>query len=299
MTSISKKEAGWWERDGSNLASWYRSLAQEDPEAADAIKVDMREIIDRLQHFRLAPAGGTAKELFATVAGGPGEGRKPYDLALEELSLGQRQLLALYAILHGAARRATVVCFDEPDNFVALREIQPWLVKISDALEESGGQLLVISHHPEVIDYLAAGSAFKFERPTGDVARVKPLAVDRDSGLKASEALDGDRFGVEHRKRQLAQALADDGKEPRKDGDRIALCVPTWSIETWFAWLCGLPGVTESTRYKHDAALKDAQRRGVISPSRAAELWLEGPREGEARQVPSLSDARKEMERLG
>ena len=60
---------------------------------------------------------------------------------------------------------------------MALREIQPWLMKLSDVIEASGGQLFLISHHPEVIDYLAAGSAFKFERPGGDVARVRPFEV--------------------------------------------------------------------------------------------------------------------------
>ncbi len=189
MMSVSKKEALWLARDGENLASWYRSFAAEVPDAADSLKADMREIVDGLQHFRLVSSGGSAKELFATLAVGSGDAKRTYDLALDELSLGQRELFALYAVLHIAARRAKVLCFDEPDNFVALREIQPWLIKLSDSLEESGGQLLLISHHPEVIDYLAAGSAFKFERPGGDVARVRRFEVDLDTGLKASEAL--------------------------------------------------------------------------------------------------------------
>jgi hypothetical protein len=70
-----------------------------------------------------------------------------------------------------------------------IREIQPWLQKISDLAQENGSQVMLISHHPEVIDYLAASSAFRFERPTGDVVRVRPFKVNRDSGLKASEAL--------------------------------------------------------------------------------------------------------------
>ena len=142
-----------------------------------------------LQHLRLVSSGGNVKELVVSVTASVGDPRKPYDLSLEELSSGQRQLLALHAILRFAAPRATALCFDEPDNFIALREIQPWLLKLSDAVQETGGQLFVISHHPEVIDYLASGSAFKFERPGGDVVRVRPLIVNLDVGLKASEAL--------------------------------------------------------------------------------------------------------------
>jgi predicted ATPase len=189
MTSVSKKEAQWLDRDGKNLASWYQRVAPEQPDAADALKADMREVIDGFQFFRHVSVGGTAKELFATYAIASGDTRKTYDISLDELSFGQRELFALYAILHMAVRRAKVLCFDEPDNFVALREIQPWLIKLSDAVEESGSQLLLISHHPEVIDYLAAGSAHKFERPGGDVVRVRPFEVDLDTGLKASEAL--------------------------------------------------------------------------------------------------------------
>jgi predicted ATPase len=189
MASVSKKEAPWLDRNGENLVSWYRRLPAEEPEAVDALKADMIEIIDGLQFFRLISAGSTAKELVATLSVGGGAGRKKYDLSFEELSLGQRELFALYAVLHVAARRAKVLCFDEPDNFVALREIQPWLVKLRDAVEESGGQAFLISHNPEVIDYLAAASSFKFERPGGDVTRVRPLVVNLSTGLKASEAL--------------------------------------------------------------------------------------------------------------
>jgi len=189
MTSLSKKEARWIERDGSNLASWYQRLPGEDPGAIDALRSDMSEVIDGLQYFRLVSAGGAAKELFATLAKGDGSRPQTYDVSLEELSPGQRQLFALYAILHVAASQARVLCFDDPDNFVALREIQPWLQKISDLAQENGSQVMLISHHPEVIDYLAASSAFRFERPTGDVVRVRPFKVNRDSGLKASEAL--------------------------------------------------------------------------------------------------------------
>jgi predicted ATPase len=187
MTAITKKEARWLERDGANLASWFQRFPAEEPEAVDALQADMREILGGLKYFRLPSAGGPAKELVATLA--VGVPPKPYDISFEELSLGQRELFALYAILHLVARKATVLCLDEPDNFLALREIQPWLIKLSDAIEESGGQLLLISHHPEAIDYLAAADAFIVERPGGDVARVRPLLVDRNAGLKASEML--------------------------------------------------------------------------------------------------------------
>lgn len=190
MTAASRKEAVWLERDGANFSSWYREMLPQYPEEAEKLKMDMRAVIEGLQSFRLLSSGGRAKDLVATLAvDSAGSSSKRYDLMLDELSLGQRALLLMYGILHFAVHRAKVLCLDEPDNFVALREIQPWLIKLSDALQESKGQLLIISHHPEVIDYLAAGDAFKFERPGGDLTRVRPFLVNLESGLKASECI--------------------------------------------------------------------------------------------------------------
>lgn len=177
-------------RDGSNLASWYQRLPAEEPEAVDAIKADMIEVIDGLKFFRLVPAGGTAKELVATL--GAGGGRKTYDLSFDELSLGQRELFALHAIVHYAARRARVLCFDEPDNFVALREIQPWLVKLSDAVDESGTQL---RHLPSPRGHRLSGGRRRLQARAARRRRRADPAPRRGPDHRA-QGLGGARPGV-------------------------------------------------------------------------------------------------------
>ena len=82
--------------------------------------------------------------------------------------------------------RAGTLLLDEPENYVGLQLIQPWLVELADAMRDEG-QLFVISHHPEVIDYLAADHALLFERPGGGPTRVQHNPFDRNKGLKASE----------------------------------------------------------------------------------------------------------------
>ncbi len=114
---------------------------------------------------------------------------REHELAFVELSEGLQVLATLYAVLHGATDPGRVFCFDEPENFVGLTEIQPWLQDLNDALGEQEGQAFVVSHHPEVIDYLAAESAFRFERPGGGPARCKEVTFDRSKGLKASELI--------------------------------------------------------------------------------------------------------------
>ncbi|HET7177972.1 MAG TPA: hypothetical protein VFI63_04710, partial [Solirubrobacterales bacterium] len=101
---------------------------------------------------------------------------------------GQRVLAILYAIACGLVVPGALLCIDEPDNFVSLSEIQPWLQVLRDALDLQGGQAIIISHHPEVIDYLALDSLWWFERPAGPVI-ARPVEQDIASPLKLSEAI--------------------------------------------------------------------------------------------------------------
>ncbi len=79
--------------------------------------------------------------------------------------------------------------FDEPDNFVAAKEIQPWLSQMRDAVLDHGATLLVLSHHPEVIDYLAPDNVLLFYREEGGPSRIESAKFDASHGLKASELL--------------------------------------------------------------------------------------------------------------
>jgi predicted ATPase len=174
--------------DGRNFAAWYPRLLQERPDLIATLQQDLSGIVEGLRTLRVVPSSRGVRQLVATF-GMDAEGKRAasYDLPFDELSEGQRALIVLYTILR--AETGGVACFDEPDNFVALPEIQPWLVELSSAIEGLKGQAFVISHHPEVIDYLAAGSAVVFERPNGGPARIQPLSIDRTLGLKASEII--------------------------------------------------------------------------------------------------------------
>jgi len=77
--------------------------------------------------------------------------------------VGER-LIGLYAILHFALANGDTVILEEPDNFISLREIQPWPMAVSDTVEEKGGQIPIISHHPELIDQWASPYGDRFVR---------------------------------------------------------------------------------------------------------------------------------------
>ena len=83
--------------------------------------------------------------------------------SFEELSDGEKMLFALYILLYGYIKRGMTVLLDEPDNFLSLREIQPWCVNIERELGDDG-QCLMISHHPEIIDYMAETNGIWMKR---------------------------------------------------------------------------------------------------------------------------------------
>jgi len=111
----------------------------------------------------------------------------------DEISDGQRALVVLYGLIHLARNQGYTLFLDEPDNYVALREIQPWLMSLEDACGDTVSQAVVSSHHPELIDYLGYDSGVLLQRETSGVITVgRPPATpgvgkEETVGLKLSE----------------------------------------------------------------------------------------------------------------
>jgi len=99
----------------------------------------------------------------------------PYHVLFDGMSEGQRCLVALYTALLATQDQECSVLWDEPDNYVSLREIQPWLEEIRKVVEKPGRQCLLISHHPELINALAAEHGTLIYREDGGAARAKPF----------------------------------------------------------------------------------------------------------------------------
>lgn len=115
-------------------------------------------------------------------------------------------------------------------------------------------------------------------------------------GLCVVAVIDGDNEGVEGRKRALDAALRRIGQDVRSPGEKIALPVPTWSVETWLWWLLGEPGTTEAHSMKSDFERKYGRRsdENVRAVDRAVLAWP-GPEPG---RPPSLGDGLLELARL-
>lgn len=186
MSVRSERESPDPAKDLSNFADWYRHLRLESGDAVfEAIK-DLREAIPGLEALDAKEAGLDVRVLQATMRSPNG---KTVDLPFTDLSEGQRTLIALYVLLYCAVGEDRTLLIDEPDNFIALAEIQPWLMKLLDRVDETGGQVILVSHHPELLDQLAGRGGVLLDRPNGGETRVLPFAPPEDSGLKPSEII--------------------------------------------------------------------------------------------------------------
>jgi predicted ATPase len=160
-------------RQATDFASYCRFVLQERPDWMQSAHEALQVIIPGFQHLRMQSAG-RAKVLVATFQY---PGGRTYNLDFDALSDGQKALIVLYVVLHSVARHLSILCLDEPDNFVSIREIQPFLTELADLSDETGLQVLLISHSPEVIDYVGASDAILFERPDGGHTRVRSIAA--------------------------------------------------------------------------------------------------------------------------
>jgi predicted ATPase len=166
-----------------NFAQWYRHASQESPEIAYEVWEALKSVLLGFKSLSLRESGD-ARKLTATFR----FDTRDCDISFCDLSDGQRQLVILYTILYSLKYSHRVLLIDEPDNFISLREIQPWLQVLQDiCTEHPGRQAVVISHHPEVINKMVNGSETLFYRADGGHILTKNYPVAE--GLTAAETM--------------------------------------------------------------------------------------------------------------
>ncbi len=189
-----------------NIAGWYRYSVGASPIQNVKFLESMKSALDGFQTLRFASEEDGVRKLradFTIAEEGMGYGvatgqfapgvrqltPSVMSYALSELSDGQRCLIALYMILHFLIAKGDTVFIDEPDNFISLREIQPWLLAAEGAVEDHHGQLILISHHPEILNQWAQEYGLRFFREGNGHVRTEKFKTDPDGNLQPSELI--------------------------------------------------------------------------------------------------------------
>ena len=172
-----------------NFVGWYRYAAQEDMRGIAKLFPALAEALPGFDSMNLTEAGENVRTLKVDFARDAEDGRRVDRHRFRQLSDGQKALVALYSLLFLSPRGRASLFLDEPDNYLALREVQPWFVALSESCGETLEQAVVVSHHPVTIDYLAGAKGRWFYRKGNGPARVARQPDSFNEGVTLSEAM--------------------------------------------------------------------------------------------------------------
>lgn len=181
MTGASDKESSYISPRMENYVSWYRYLSQDQGKIFELTHI-LRAVLDKFSSFKFDPFSETnygLKLLFSSES----DDKKTIEYYFHELSDGQKVIIALYTLIYGTQNEDYTICIDEPENFLALPEIYPWLNWLYDFCGENKLQALLISHHPQLINFLALEKGYWFERNSNSPVRVKRITDEDDTGF--------------------------------------------------------------------------------------------------------------------
>lgn len=185
MSAWSETESRTPKPDFSDFASWYRYLTQSRGPEMEEARDALRGVMPGFYGLRLQDSGRSEAGRKLVTEWRQPDGKK-ITYTFDELSDGQRALIALYTLLYAGGDEPTTIAVDEPDNFVALSEIQPWLGALS---ERPSLQALLISHHPEILNMHALDAGIVFRRDNGGPTRVERFTADPGETLTPAELI--------------------------------------------------------------------------------------------------------------
>ena len=168
-----------------NFVGWFNRYSQENMGSIEALFKALRESIPNFHSIRVRESGETSRALKAVFLN---SSNNTVEYGFDQLSDGQRALIVLYSLILLADDRVSLF-IDEPDNYLSLREIQPWLAHAVEECGESVEQIIVVSHHPVTIDYLAGAQGRWFSRHGDGPVRVSDAPKTESGGLSISETI--------------------------------------------------------------------------------------------------------------
>ena len=174
-----EREESHPELDLSNYVAWLNYWNNENSEGVFSVVSELKNIIKGFSSFKFSQFG--IKKILEVKINN-------YFYRIDELSDGQKSLAALYTLIYCIPENS-IICIDEPENFLALPEIQPWLDTLYDQCVERNLQALLISHHPNIINLLPSDSAYWFGRKN-NLTRVQKISPEDESGLSVAELIE-------------------------------------------------------------------------------------------------------------
>lgn len=164
-----------------NIAEAYLSVMQSNPEKIMDLWSVLKEI--NPSFLRTYLKGDMEKILYFEYE----HNGKKCSYKIEELSDGEKMLFKLYFLTVMYYNEDCPLFLDEPDNYISLMEVGQFVQYVQDK-SDSNKQCIFISHHPNVIDNLAASNGIWLERHYYGATTISN-PPEADCGLTYSEII--------------------------------------------------------------------------------------------------------------
>lgn len=168
---------------GANIGSWFTHITTADPSVYKLISDHLTEVMPDFSKITNPPIGKSVSNLMFHFA----NGRDRLELALDQLSDGEKCFLLQALVIATSATQTSLVCFwDEPDNFLAPDEVGQSIMALRRAFQGEG-QIIVTSHNPEAIRRFSEDNTFCLARRS----RLEPTIFKTVSTIRAGGDFSG------------------------------------------------------------------------------------------------------------
>ena len=147
ISGESKEETLKPDSRGTDFAAWFSGILAHAPSAYSKIDLYLKQVLPDLRDIKNPVIGTDARSLEVQFSNEVGTIKIPF----EDLSDGEKCFMICALVLAANDAYGPLLCFwDEPDNFLALSEVEHFVLALRTAFE-SGGQFIATSHNPEAI----------------------------------------------------------------------------------------------------------------------------------------------------
>jgi energy-coupling factor transporter ATP-binding protein EcfA2 len=186
MDAALRHKASYLQPDCSNIAEWYADLLERNPDAYGDVKSNYLKIafpdFDGLRFEQNEFGIRYLKAYFSQ------EGKKTA-IQFDKLADGEKcVILAALVLAASQADNGPILCFwDEPDNFLALSEIEHFISILKKRFLQKG-QIIMSSHNPETIVRFSEDNTYIFFRND----HVSPTRIKTISQWRKDANFEGD-----------------------------------------------------------------------------------------------------------
>jgi len=131
----------------TNFGEWFSGVLADAPSAYTKIDEYLRQVMPDLKDIKNPLIGTESRSLFVQFS----NKQSSITLPLHDLSDGEKCFMICALVLATHNAYGPLLCFwDEPDNYLALSEVEHFVLALRSAFQ-AGGQFIATSHNPVAI----------------------------------------------------------------------------------------------------------------------------------------------------